>query len=39
MYAREIKQTEATVPGITRVVSKNEADTIVSHAEDILLVA
>ncbi len=39
MFAHEIKLSEATTPGVTRVVSKNEASTVVGHAEELLQVA
>jgi hypothetical protein len=39
IYTHEIKETEATVPGITRVVSKNEPHTIVVHRDKLLQVA
>lgn len=39
MYANAIRQTEAQVAGISRVVSKNEPHTIVGHCEELLQVA
>jgi CheY-like chemotaxis protein len=39
MYANVIRQTDAKVSGITRVVSKNEPHTIVGHCEELLQVA
>jgi CheY-like chemotaxis protein len=39
MYAQEIRQTETELAGISRVVSKNEPDTIVGHCEELLRVA
>ncbi|MGA7622067.1 MAG: response regulator transcription factor [Candidatus Acidiferrales bacterium] len=39
MFAHAIELSEATTPGVTRVVSKNEASTVVGHAEELLQVA
>ncbi len=39
MYANVIRQTEAAVAGINRVVSKNEPHTLVRHCEELLSAA
>jgi CheY-like chemotaxis protein len=39
MYAHQLLQFGETAPNIKRVVSKNEAQTIVRHCEELLLAA
>lgn len=39
MFAHAIELSESATPGVTRVVSKNEASKVVGHAEELLQVA
>jgi DNA-binding NarL/FixJ family response regulator len=39
LYAQNIKDSNMDISGITRIVSKNEPNTLVAHAEDLVRVA
>jgi len=39
LYAQNIKDSNMDISGITRIVSKNEPNTLVAHAEDLVRAA